>query len=138
MPLLEIKNLTVSFDTSAGLFKAVEGIDRPETGWGEPADINDPRNPMRGATDADIETGAGEIGAVASGTADPGTGADEVVKVKSMATQEIGLNEALEVFRDTRATMIADSGIEPGRDLCRIDEAGRHFGMRVREEIREV
>ncbi|MCP8883321.1 ABC transporter ATP-binding protein [Devosia sp. XJ19-1] len=27
MPLLEIKNLTVSFDTSAGLFKAVDGID---------------------------------------------------------------------------------------------------------------
>jgi dipeptide transport system ATP-binding protein len=27
MPLLEIKNLTVSFDTSVGLFKAVEGID---------------------------------------------------------------------------------------------------------------
>jgi dipeptide transport system ATP-binding protein len=27
MPLLEIRNLTVSFDTSIGLFKAVEGID---------------------------------------------------------------------------------------------------------------
>jgi dipeptide transport system ATP-binding protein len=27
MPLLEIKNLTVAFDTSAGLFKAVDGID---------------------------------------------------------------------------------------------------------------
>ena len=27
MPLLEIKNLTVSFDTSVGLFKAVDGID---------------------------------------------------------------------------------------------------------------
>ena len=27
MPLLEIKNLTVSFDTSVGQFKAVEGID---------------------------------------------------------------------------------------------------------------
>jgi dipeptide transport system ATP-binding protein len=27
VPLLEIKNLTVSFDTSVGLFKAVEGID---------------------------------------------------------------------------------------------------------------
>ncbi|MEQ1902011.1 MAG: ABC transporter ATP-binding protein [Devosia sp.] len=27
MPLLEIKNLTVAFDTSVGLFKAVEGID---------------------------------------------------------------------------------------------------------------
>jgi dipeptide transport system ATP-binding protein len=27
MPLLEIKNLTVSFDTSVGVFKAVEGID---------------------------------------------------------------------------------------------------------------
>jgi dipeptide transport system ATP-binding protein len=27
MPLLEIRNLTVSFDTSVGLFKAVEGID---------------------------------------------------------------------------------------------------------------
>src|ERR1700754_4987527 len=27
MALLEIKNLTVSFDTSVGLFKAVEGID---------------------------------------------------------------------------------------------------------------
>jgi len=27
MPLLEIKNLTVSFDTSAGLFHAVQGID---------------------------------------------------------------------------------------------------------------
>ena len=27
MPLLEIKNLTVSFDTSVGLFHAVEGID---------------------------------------------------------------------------------------------------------------
>jgi len=27
MPLLEIRNLTVSFDTSAGLFKAVDGID---------------------------------------------------------------------------------------------------------------
>ena len=27
MPLLEIKNLTVTFDTSVGLFKAVEGID---------------------------------------------------------------------------------------------------------------
>jgi len=27
MPLLEIRNLTVAFDTSAGLFKAVEGID---------------------------------------------------------------------------------------------------------------
>jgi dipeptide transport system ATP-binding protein len=27
MPLLEIKNLTVSFDTSVGIFKAVEGID---------------------------------------------------------------------------------------------------------------
>ena len=27
MPLLEIKNLTVSFDTSVGLFRAVEGID---------------------------------------------------------------------------------------------------------------
>ncbi|WP_108398449.1 ABC transporter ATP-binding protein [Devosia submarina] len=27
MPLLDIKNLTVSFDTSAGLFKAVDGID---------------------------------------------------------------------------------------------------------------
>jgi dipeptide transport system ATP-binding protein len=27
MPLLEIKNLTVAFDTSAGLFKAVQGID---------------------------------------------------------------------------------------------------------------
>jgi dipeptide transport system ATP-binding protein len=27
MPLLEIKNLTVSFDTSVGTFKAVEGID---------------------------------------------------------------------------------------------------------------
>ena len=27
MPLLDIKNLTVAFDTSAGLFKAVDGID---------------------------------------------------------------------------------------------------------------
>ena len=27
MPLLEIKNLTVSFDTSAGPFMAVKGID---------------------------------------------------------------------------------------------------------------
>jgi dipeptide transport system ATP-binding protein len=27
MPLLEIKNLTVSFDTSVGLFKAVDGVD---------------------------------------------------------------------------------------------------------------
>src|SRR5690349_21495828 len=27
MPLLDIKNLTVGFDTSAGLFKAVDGID---------------------------------------------------------------------------------------------------------------
>ena len=27
MPLLEIRNLTVAFDTSAGLFKAVDGID---------------------------------------------------------------------------------------------------------------
>ena len=27
MPLLDIRNLTVSFDTSVGLFKAVEGID---------------------------------------------------------------------------------------------------------------
>ena len=27
MPLLDIKNLTVSFDTSVGLFKAVDGID---------------------------------------------------------------------------------------------------------------
>ncbi len=27
MPLLDIRNLTVSFDTSAGLFKAVDGID---------------------------------------------------------------------------------------------------------------
>ena len=27
MPLLEIKNLTVAFDTSSGLFKAVDGID---------------------------------------------------------------------------------------------------------------
>jgi dipeptide transport system ATP-binding protein len=27
MALLEIKNLTVAFDTSVGLFKAVEGID---------------------------------------------------------------------------------------------------------------
>jgi dipeptide transport system ATP-binding protein len=27
MPLLEIRNLTVTFDTAAGLFKAVEGID---------------------------------------------------------------------------------------------------------------
>ena len=27
MSLLEIKNLTVAFDTSVGLFKAVEGID---------------------------------------------------------------------------------------------------------------
>jgi len=27
MPLLEIRNLTVAFDTSAGLFKAVQGID---------------------------------------------------------------------------------------------------------------
>ena len=27
MALLEIRNLTVSFDTSVGLFKAVEGID---------------------------------------------------------------------------------------------------------------
>ena len=26
MPLLEIKNLTVSFDTSVGLFKAVVGV----------------------------------------------------------------------------------------------------------------
>ena len=31
------------------------------------------------------------------------TGADEVVKVKSMATQEIGLNEALDDGRDRRA-----------------------------------
>ena len=27
MPLLDVKNLTVSFDTSAGLFHAVKGID---------------------------------------------------------------------------------------------------------------
>ena len=27
MPILDIRNLTVSFDTSIGLFKAVEGID---------------------------------------------------------------------------------------------------------------
>src|SRR5690606_22889763 len=27
MPLLDIKNLSVAFDTSAGLFKAVDGID---------------------------------------------------------------------------------------------------------------
>lgn len=27
MPLLEIKNLSVAFDTSIGLFKAVDGID---------------------------------------------------------------------------------------------------------------
>src|SRR6218665_3883009 len=27
MPLLDIRNLTVSFDTSVGLFKAVDGID---------------------------------------------------------------------------------------------------------------
>ncbi|TIX75016.1 MAG: nickel import ATP-binding protein NikD, partial [Mesorhizobium sp.] len=27
MPLLEIKNLTVSFDTAAGPFMAVQGID---------------------------------------------------------------------------------------------------------------
>lgn len=30
-------------------------------------------------------------------------------------------------------------GLKPGdRVLCRLDEAGRHFGMRVREDIREV
>ena len=30
-------------------------------------------------------------------------------------------------------------GLKPGdRVLCRLDEAGRHFGMRVREDIQEV
>ncbi len=36
-------------------------------------------------------------------------------------------------------TPLSVVGLKPGdRVLCRIDEAGRHFGMRVREEIREV
>lgn len=30
-------------------------------------------------------------------------------------------------------------GLKPGDAvLCRLDEAGRHFGMRVREDIQEV
>lgn len=36
-------------------------------------------------------------------------------------------------------TPLSVVGLKPGDTvLCRIDEAGRHFGMRVREEIREV
>ena len=36
-------------------------------------------------------------------------------------------------------TPLSGGGLKPGDTvLCRIDEAGRHFGMRVREEIREV
>jgi hypothetical protein len=44
-------------DPRSSVDRAMEGIDRPETGWGEPFDPNDPRNPI--VTDADVDMGAG-------------------------------------------------------------------------------
>ena len=34
---------------------------------------------------------------------------------------------------------VSVEGLKPGDTvLCRLDEAGRHFGMRIREDIREI
>ena len=65
------------------------------------------------------------------------TGADEVVKVKSMATQEIGLNEALEgagiaAFETDLAELIVQLGARPARHIL-VPAIHRN-----RAEIREI
>ena len=65
------------------------------------------------------------------------TGADEVVKVKSMATQEIGLNEALEAAGITaHETDLAELIVQLGRDRpSHILVPAIHLG---RAQIREI
>src|SRR5665811_1636257 len=65
------------------------------------------------------------------------TGADEVVKVKSMATQEIGLNEALEAAGITaHETDLAELIVQLGNDRpSHILVPAIHLG---RAQIREI
>jgi hypothetical protein len=100
-------------DPRTSIDRAVEGIDRPETGWGEPLDPADPRNPLRGASDQEIDAGLSGLGE------DPRTSIDRAME--GIDRPETGWGEPLDPA-DSRNPLRGASDAE-------IDAALREPGM---------
>jgi hypothetical protein len=91
----------------------MEGIDRPETGWGEPLDPADPRNPLRGVSDQEIDANLSSL------AEDPRTSVDRAME--GIDRPETGWGEPLDPA-DSRNPLRGASDAE-------IDAALREPGM---------